>query len=584
MKRRVSVFLAALLLISAFSSALPVLAETADGNIQVRSLPTYLYSMNHAATTDALFTRQLPTIPYLDAEDFFDHIYTVDFSTSKNADGTYSITSENGVMVADAEKDTLYFDGFEFYILSNVDKQDSVLANDYAITAKPVIEGETKGLTLDLGAYGIDLIEYGGRVYLPLPTLSDLVSITYNSAEYIDGNLYYVHTYESASVDGYFDRSPLYQSVERDPAASDFTYRELCFCMDHFYGAPEKAQIAESIREKGFDKALDEYSDGTRTAKALLKSNDLMDFFIGLMYLDEVFFDGGHTSLTLEMFLVLLDTESPLYEAMEKKYAEHPEYVMAMMHALMNMQDRETLSRKITPLRDPAYEKYELVKSWGEDARFIRSGDTGVFVFDSFIDEVVELFKWSLDWAVENGIKNFAVDLTCSGGGSSDVAAYIFTVMMNGKAHSNVFDLRTLFTTTGNIICEKVTLDLNLDGVFDEKDCDLAYDLNFAVLSTPLAFSSGNLLPCLARDNGIAVLGETSGGGSCALSRCYAEGCHYFLLSSPRKIFKADGSDADSGSGVDYYLVQQDAEGNKDYSGLYDLDDIGVKMHEFYGN
>ena len=131
-------------------------------------------------------------------------------------------------------------------------------------------------------------------------------------------------------------------------------------------------------------------------------------------------------------------------------------------------------------------------------------------------------------------------------------------MMMNGKAHTNVFDLRTLFTTTGNIICEKVTLDLNLDGVFDEKDCDLTYDLNFAVLCTPLAFSSGNLLPCLARDNGIAVLGDTSGGGSCALFRCYAEGCHYFMLSSPRKFFKADGSDADSGSGADYCRTRKE--------------------------
>ena len=56
------------------------------------------------------------------------------------------------------------------------------------------------------------------------------------------------------------------------------------------------------------------------------------------------------------------------------------------------------------------------------------------------------------------------------------------------------------------------------------------------------------------------------------------------MLSSPRKFFKADGSDADSGSGADYYLVRQDAEGNKDYSGLYDLDDIGEKMHAFYGD
>jgi hypothetical protein len=32
---------------------------------------------------------------------------------------------------------------------------------------------ETRPVTLDLSAYGIDLIEYEGKVYMPLPTLND---------------------------------------------------------------------------------------------------------------------------------------------------------------------------------------------------------------------------------------------------------------------------------------------------------------------------------------------------------------------------------------------------------------------------
>ena len=32
---------------------------------------------------------------------------------------------------------------------------------------------ETRPVTLDLSAYGIDLIEYEGKVYMTLPTLND---------------------------------------------------------------------------------------------------------------------------------------------------------------------------------------------------------------------------------------------------------------------------------------------------------------------------------------------------------------------------------------------------------------------------
>lgn len=572
-------------MLTAVIPSLSVAAVDGDGEqYEVKTLTTYLYSKDQATTTDALFTKDLPTIPYLDAEDFFDHIYTVDFTTAKNPDGTYSISSKNGTMVVDTEKDTLYFDAFEHFILSDPVIEGSAMENTYAKTAPPVIEGELKPLTLDLGAYDIDLIDYQEKIYFPLPTLADLVCITYNAAEYIDGILYYVHTMDSD--DGYIDSSSLSEILVRDPAAAAFSYRELCFCMDHFYGAPAQGKLAASIKEKGFDKTLDEYSDGTRTAKELLQSPEIVYFNAGMMYLDEVMFDGGHTSMTAGVFMSMADQSSAIYNAFAQMGKERPDYAWQMMTAMMTMQKRTNFEKVIAPLREEAYKNYETVKTWENDASLLRSGDTVIFVFDSFKNEVIEPYKWSLDYAAENGIKNFLIDLTYNGGGSSDVVAYIYTIIMNSanNAHTNQFYMRTLFTTTGNIMSEEVTLDLNLDGVIDENDCDVAYDLNFAFLCTPLAFSCGNLLPCLARENGIPVLGDNSGGGSCALSKCYIECWHWYTLSSPRKFIKADGTDADYGSGVDYELFTTDAEGNKDYSGLYDMSNISDMIHAYYGD
>ena len=588
MKRLISILLSMMLMVTAVIPALSVSAagddEPGGEPYEVRSLTTYVYSKDNAATTVALFTQQLPTIPYLDAADFFDHIYTPDFTTTKNPDGTFSITSKNGTMVVDTEKDTLYFDAFEHFIISDPVIEGSTMQTSYATTAPPVVEGETKALTLDLGAYGIDLIEHQGKVYFPLPTLADLVCITYNAAEYIDGILYYVHTMDSD--EGYIDSSSLSEILYRDPAAAAFSYRELCFFMDHFYGAPAQCKLSASITEKGFDKTLNEYSDGTRTAKELLQSADMCYFYAGMMYLDEVMFDGGHTSMTAGVFMSMADQSSAIYNAFAQMGKEHPDYAWQMMTAMMTMQKRTNFEKVIAPLREEAFKNYETVKAWDKNASLLRSGDTVIFVFDSFKNEVIEPFKWSLDYAAENGIENFLIDLTYNGGGSSDVVAYIYTIIMNSanNAHTNVFDLQTLFTTTGNTMVEKVSLDLNLDGMIDEKDCDVAYDLNFAFLCTPLAFSCGNLLPCLARENGIPVLGDNSGGGSCAMSKCYIEGWHWYTLSSPRKFIKADGTDADYGSGVDYELFTTDADGNKDYSGLYDMSDISDKIHAYYGD
>lgn len=584
MKRLFSILLALILTVTAVVPALSASAAGEEEPYEVKTLTTYLYGKDQPSTTDALFTQQLPTIPYLNAADFFDHIYKVDFTASKNPDGTYSVTSKNGTMIVDTEKDTLYFDAFEHFIISDPLIEGSAMENSYATTAPPVIEGETKPLTLDLSAYGIDLIEYNESVYFPLPTLVDLVCITYNAAEYIDGILYYVHTTDSN--DNYIDRSSLSETLYRDPAAAAFSYRELCFFMDHFFGVPAQCRIAASITQKGFDKTMDEYSDGTRTAKELLQSTEMVYFYAGMMYLDEVMFDGGHTSMTVGVFQTLADQSSTVFKAFSQMGQEHPDYAWQMIVSMQNMQKRANLEKIIQPLREDAYKSYEIVKTWDKHASLIRSGDMVVFVFDSFVNEVVDAFKWSLDYAAENGFENFLIDLTNNGGGSSDVLAYIYAIVMNSASnvHTNVFDLRTLFTTTGNTMVEKVSLDLNLDGVIDENDCDVAYDLNFAFLCTPLAFSCGNLLPCLARENGIAVLGDNSGGGSCAMSKCYIEGWHSYTLSSPRKFIKADGTDADYGSGADYELFTQDAEGNKDYTGLYDLSDISDKIHAYYGD
>ena len=50
-------------------------------------------------------------------------------------------------------------------------------------------------------------------------------------------------------------------------AVAEYTYNELCFVMDNYYGRPSKATAASYLEKMDFDQALDEISDETRKAK-----------------------------------------------------------------------------------------------------------------------------------------------------------------------------------------------------------------------------------------------------------------------------------------------------------------------------
>ena len=82
----------------------------------------------------------------------------------------------------------------------------------------------------------------------------------------------------------------------------EYTYNEFCFTIDTFYGAPAQSKIGKLVEEEGFDKALDKYGDDTRAAKRLLKSDNIVDFIFGVCWLNDAFYDGGHTSLCASIF------------------------------------------------------------------------------------------------------------------------------------------------------------------------------------------------------------------------------------------------------------------------------------------
>ena len=594
MKKYLSFVSSVLALIMIISAAVPALALDSEKTFEQREVTAYLYSPEKTKTVICLFETDMPDVPYIEILDYLDAIQVIPRTVTDNGDGTFTVSGETGTMVADTANDTVFFDNYENFALSGTYSEGTWLEANFLQRQASSVEGGIKPLTLDLGKYGIDIVSYDGKLYIPICAMNDMVFAAYNCAEYVDGNIYFVHTMEEK----YFDRSSLYSNLQRSEKMAEYSYNEICFIIDTFYGRPSKAKLAASIDEKGFDKTLDEYSDKTRMIKSLLLSTDLVDFYIGLASLTDLFFDGGHTVMYYDPITSAQEyPDSAFGKIWNDNFSISTEEKWVMVYNAITFNAAGDIRKQLVPMaKAAAYSEYETVKEWGSAAKLIACGDMVVFSFDKFVNEVIEPFKWSLDYAKENGIKNFLIDLTTNGGGSTAIVEYIITMITNIKNRSANSSFLNYYSVSDNTMVVKSRVDLDLNGEFNEEDDEVVYDFNFAMTTSSLSFSCGNLLPVLAKENGLLLLGETSGGGTCSIAKaCTSRGTFY--ISDFIKFIWSSGEDVDGGAPVDYdltkpYSLSYDltqfgiedpaAAGIYDYDGFYEFDKISALISEFY--
>ncbi len=253
-KRATSLLLSLILLICA---AIVPASATAENNrkSQKKSVTTYLFKMDDTTKLDCLFFDDLPDVPYISADDYLNQIYTVKYTTTDHKNGTYTVKCDNGEMLVDVNKDTVHFDCFEDVLyFDSVDANEEESA-DYIDWDDDEFnyQGEKNALDLNLSDYHLDLVGENGKAYFPLYTISDLFSDTYLSAIYRGGDIYFIRTQDE---EPYYDDSEIYDDLTREKSMIDFTYNELCFSIDHFYGKPPKSEIAEEIANRCCRKRL----------------------------------------------------------------------------------------------------------------------------------------------------------------------------------------------------------------------------------------------------------------------------------------------------------------------------------------
>ena len=192
---------------------------------------------------------------------------------------TGTLTREDGFWVSfDCEKDQIVFLDYDAFVRRNEGRllidvlsiDDPRSKDDVSLFKRSEGSYERYGdmLTLDLAAYGIDLVDDGKTCYVPVQTLSDfMLAVNYLNV-YYNGEDFFLVPYQGLgnADDGYTPLGEKFYSVQPkqwSQAMADYNYAELCLAMDHLYGLKDIHHI------ESFDALL--YQVGLRDA---MKSTD----------------------------------------------------------------------------------------------------------------------------------------------------------------------------------------------------------------------------------------------------------------------------------------------------------------------
>ena len=539
-----------------YSTRSAVPADQPDGGGYTERTVPVVYKVIPDGQVTLRFYDDLPDVPYISAADFQSVVLPGSVMTvTHTGPGMYTLANGDATATVDVNKDIFVSDQFDAFTnqmgllqpgMPNVYYDGMPFVHYKSVTYLP----EKVTVTLDFGAYGIDIHADGkGAVYFPFATLADMYTDLFYHHAGFNGEKVVANTSVNevslSEIDPDYYK-PLIAKTTRSKSMAEFNYKELCFAMDHFYGFPGRIKEEAVLKEKGLDRALEEDIETGQTIKKLLLSDKLVDYFVGMMGLTGIYMDG-HTALEITGN-ALGDEPEKTHPELVKEFQEasqaNPGVIMAMIMRVVPMMAMTQDQQAVKLLRP---------KSYGEGVTYVKKGDTAVCVFDSFNNR--DLDAWNAYYAgtgpmptVENTkeddmvifldalnraaadpeVKNFIVDITANGGGSLDVVMAMTSLMMD-KSYYCVDN-----SLTGQRSIVEYEVDRNFNGSFDAADKFVHYDLNFAVLTSGMSFSCGNLFPSILKDNRVPVMGTASGGGACAIqAMCTADG-FCFQISSFR--------------------------------------------------
>jgi hypothetical protein len=501
-----------------------------------------------------------PNIPYMGMNEYAQFLGRQPFSVQENGEGACELENWNGAkLICDAKEDRFFVQDWNAFFALPLPLEDRALGlKDMSVHFARITDitygGEAAPVTIDFAKYGIELYSDKSDIYLPVSTLSNVMSdIATNHMLYNGENLYaQIINLNGSTTEGLFGSEMLQAQVRGEDRPEDIIkqcYADLCLNFDLFYGYPGKTKLEEALAEKGLDQALEGLGEDGQAIKAGLLSPSLVDYINAMTKLFFEYLSDGHTVFSDGVNMTLDPAVSSNSAFVEKIQSFYKEYMLNNPFALQAIQNY------LIPIQRTSY--------WGEDT-YREYGNTAIIRLDLFYaDEAAWNNYYSnggelpqddfgivvagLKKASENPeIENVIFDLSCNGGGSPDMMMAILALttgqdQLNGWNHITDQPMTITFE-----------IDANFDGVYDEKDREVRYDYNYGVLVTRHAFSCGNLFPIIIQEAGAVLIGEPSSGGSCAIQIGSDAECMTYTLSSGQwHLMDSRGESVERGCSID---------------------------------
>ena len=574
----------------------------ADGTIsfETRQVPVNRGGED-GGTVTLRFYEDMPSVPYISVADFQQLMLPgTTITVTKKGEGEYLLEGPLAKATVNITSDQ--FSSDDYMNFTNLMGQVQEGMDNVGGASAPFLRYNHQELTpasatvtFDFSKYGIDLRGDDTAVYFPFATISDIFCDTdFHVASY-NGEKVVVLTGDSNNNVAVLEPENAKRFLETENRNEDmaaFCYKELCFVIDHFYGMPGRSPLESGIQSEGLDKTLDTAENGP-LIKQLIKSTNMSDYFIGMKSLQVLLADGGHTSLMVDLGIYMATAEGDKSEAFET-WKETNEIIKDKYPSLY-----QPLMEQVEAIENTDEAYFEFARPTTSDEYYYKEGDTAYLMYNLFgplnknawkeyydggcvgeIPAVDEEFLGDLSVVLDAlkqanedpEVKNFVVDLSTNTGGDFDLLMAM-SVLMGGP---NYYYSENIVTGQRQKIYYDV--DCNFDGVFDEKDKDVKYDLNIAVLISKISFSCANLLPSLMKDTGFPVIGERSGGGACAVQPFITpEGMQFQISSARARLTNDKWENIDTGIEPNYVVDITDG-----YDDYYDISTISDIINKHY--
>ena len=302
-------------------------------------------------TVSLRYYADMPHVAYIAVADFQNMLVPgKSIRVSRTAASQYQLVTSKGetAMVNTADERMTFDDYLSFVSLSatnvaGLEEDDDELY--YVLDILSTYTPATASVTFDMKKYGIDLRGDGQMVYVPLMTLSDMYSDLEGKHVMFNGEKIMLTDFETqpAKIDEAFFMKP-YESTERPADLAAYSYGELCFAIDHFYGRPGRNDIDNIIQEQGLDQALVELSED---ARKLLKSTKMDEYIFGMECLATLLYDGSHTTISPIVNCSLMGITDPtIINQFAAKFVTHftADYPMEAIDVIENVQRNDGVS------------------------------------------------------------------------------------------------------------------------------------------------------------------------------------------------------------------------------------------------